>query len=110
MRRVSAGSAEPLGLTLASGGANIAVFSAHATSIELCLFDASGQREIERIALPEKSGDVFHAFVGDVVAGDRYGLRAHGPYHPRNGHRFNPTKLLVDPYVTLLDRRFELHP
>src|SRR5947209_16762136 len=109
MRRVDSGNPEPLGLTLAPGGANIAVYSAHASAIELCLFDGSGQAEAERIALPERNGDVFHAFVPGIIEGDRYGLRAHGPFDPRNGHRFNPAKLLVDPYVTALDRRFELH-
>jgi glycogen debranching enzyme GlgX/4-alpha-glucanotransferase len=110
LRRVGSGEPEPLGLTLVPGGANVAVFSAHATSIELCLFDGTGQAEIERIALPEKSGDVFHGFVAGVGAGTRYGLRAHGPYDPRHGQRFNAAKLLVDPYATALDRRFALHP
>ena len=86
------------------------MFSAHASAIELCLFDAAGQAEIERIALPERTGDVFHGFVAGIGAGTRYGLRAHGPYDPRNGHRFNAAKLLVDPYATALDRRFSLHP
>ena len=110
MRCIGPGSPEPLGLTLVPGGANVAVFSAHANAIEWCLFDAAGQVEIERIALPERSGDVFHGFVSGIGAGDRYGLRAHGPYDLRNGHRFNPTKLLVDPYARAIDRRFVLHP
>ncbi len=55
------------------------------------LFDATGNIEVERIALPERSGGVFHGFISDAAAGDRYGLRAHGPYDPRNGHRFNAT-------------------
>src|SRR5262245_32767360 len=109
MRRVDSGNPDILGLTLAPAGANVAVFSAHAEGVELCLFDRSGQIEIERIALPEKTADVFHGFIPDIVAGDRYGLRAHGPYDPPHGHRFNPSKLLVDPYVKALDRRFELH-
>ncbi len=100
---------EPLGLTLVPGGANVAVFSAHATAIELCLFDAAGNTERSRIALPERSGDVFHGFVAGIRKGQRYGLRATGPYDPRNGHRFNPHKLLVDPYATVLDRPFVLH-
>jgi glycogen operon protein len=74
------------------------------------LFDASGQSELERVALPERTGDVFHGFVADVESGRRYGLRAHGPYDPSAGHRFNPAKLLVDPYARALDRRFALHP
>ena len=109
MRRLGAGSPEPLGLTLVAGGANVAVFSAHARAIELCLFDRDGETELERIALPERTGDVFHGFVSGVVEGTRYGLRAHGPYDPRHGQRFNAAKLLVDPYARALDRRFTLH-
>lgn len=110
MRETGPGAPEPLGLTLLSGGANIAVFSAHATAIELCLFDDSGQTELERITLPARTGDVWHAFVPGIVAGTRYGLRAHGPWDPERGHRFDPTKLLVDPHATLLDRQFRLAP
>ncbi|HQY47396.1 MAG TPA: alpha-amylase family glycosyl hydrolase, partial [Usitatibacteraceae bacterium] len=110
MRRPGPGSPEPLGASLAAGGANFAVYSAHATAIELCLFDAAGERETERIALPERTGEVFHGFVPGVTAGARYGLRAHGPWAPAEGHRFNAAKLLVDPYATALDRRFALHP
>ena len=110
MRRLAPGSPEPLGVTLREGGANVAVFSAHATAIEFCLFDAAGATEVERIALPERTGDVFHGFVAGIEAGTRYGLRARGPYDPRHGHRFNPAKLLVDPHATALDRPFALHP
>ena len=110
MRRIGPGSPEPLGLTLVPGGANVAVFSAHATAIELCLFDSAGRTETARIALPERSGDVFHGFVAGIAAGERYGLRASGPYDPRNGHRFNPRKLLVDPYAKALDGPLVLHP
>ena len=108
MPRVRAGLPEPLGLTLTPDGANVAVFSAHAERIELCLFDAE-EREI-RLDLPASTGDVFHGFVEGVVAGARYALRAHGPYAPHEGHRFHPAKLLVDPYARSLDRAFALHP
>ena len=108
--RVSEGSPEPLGVTLDERGANIAVFSAHATVIEICLFDASGQIEIERVRLPCRTGDVFHGHFEGMGAGQRYGFRAHGPYAPRDGHRFNPAKLLVDPYALALDRPFSLAP
>ena len=104
----STGSAEPLGVTLVPGGANVAVFSAHADAIELCLFDAAGQHERARLRLPARTGDVFHGFVPDIAAGDRYGLRAYGPYDPVRGQRFNAAKLLVDPYARALDRRFAL--
>ncbi len=107
---VGPGSPEPLGVTLIAHGANVAVASAHATAIEFCRFDRSGRTEIERIALPERTGDVWHGFIADITEGERYGLRAHGPYDPRQGHRFNPAKLLVDPYVRALDRRFAFDP
>ena len=107
MTRVLDGRPEPLGLTLTPEGANIAVFSAHAERIELCLFD---DRNAEtRLALPARTGDVFHGFVEGVTAGARYGLRAHGPYEPNAGHRFNPAKLLVDPYARAIDRPFAFH-
>ncbi len=109
-RRVSEGSPEPLGLTLDKRGANGAVFSAHATSIELCLFDASGETEVERIRLPSRTGDVFHGHVVGIGPGQRYGFRAHGPYEPREGQRFNAAKLLIDPYALALDRPFYLAP
>jgi len=110
MRRIGPGSPEPLGVTLVPGGVNVAVFSAHASSIEICLFDAQGEHEQARVALHERTGDVFHAFVADVPAGTRYGLRAHGPFDPRNGHRFNPAKLLIDPYARALDRHVAYDP
>jgi glycogen debranching enzyme GlgX/4-alpha-glucanotransferase len=109
-RRLAAGRPEPLGVTPDAEGINIAVFSAHATAIELCLFDAAGETETDRILLPARSFDVFHGHIGGIGAGARYGLRAHGPWAPREGHRFNPSKLLIDPYATALDRPFVLHP
>ena len=108
-RRVAAGSPEPLGITLDADGINIAVFSANATAIELCLFDETGNVETDRILLPARSFDVFHGHIGGIGAGARYGLRAYGPWAPREGHRFNPSKLLIDPYATALDRPFVLH-
>ncbi len=101
---------EPLGLTLQDGGAHVAVHSRHATSIDLCVFDDTGVSELARVRLPQRSGDVFHGFVDGIVAGTRYGLRAHGPWDPRAGHRFNAAKLLVDPYARALDRPFAYDP
>jgi glycogen operon protein len=109
-RSVSEGSPEPLGLTLDERGANVAVFSANATSIELCLFDAQGAAEVERIRLPSRTGDVFHGHFEGISVGQRYGFRAHGPHEPREGRRFNAAKLLVDPYALALDRPFTLAP
>ena len=95
MSRVRPGSPAPLGATLSAQGANFAVFSQYATGIDLCLFDARGERETARTPLPERTGSVFHGFVEGVTAGTRYGLRAHGPWAPHEGHRFDHTKLLV---------------
>ncbi len=106
---LDSGSPEPLGVTPAGDGVNVAVFSAHATAIEFCLFDAAGGRELRRVKLPERSGDIFHGLIGDVPAGSRYGLRAHGIFAPAEGHRFNPAKLLIDPYARAIDRPFKLH-
>ncbi|HJV70345.1 glycogen debranching protein GlgX [Ideonella sp.] len=90
---------EPLGTHARDGGVNFAVFSEHAVRIELCLFDASGTREIKRYDLAGPHDGVFHGFLPGVGPGLIYGLRAHGPYRPEQGHRFNPHKLLLDPYA-----------
>ncbi|ACK49192.1 glycogen debranching enzyme GlgX [Methylocella silvestris BL2] len=106
---VSPGSPEPLGASLQVDGVNVAVISSAADAIFFCLFDDDG-REIQRIKLIGRTGDVFHAHVGGVGAGARYGLRAEGPFDLSKGLRFNPAKLLVDPYAIELDRPFKLHP
>jgi isoamylase len=92
----------PLGATADIGGINFAVFSAHAERIELCLFDPSGRREIARLTLPDCTDEVFHGYLPNARPGQLYGYRAYGPYEPENGHRFNPNKLLLDPYATQL--------
>ncbi len=97
------GSPEPLGLTLVACGANIAVHSEYAERIELCLFNADGQREIARLPLPGRTGPVFHGFVPGLAAGALYGLRAQGPWRPSEGLRFNPRKLLLDPFALEID-------
>jgi glycogen operon protein len=107
--RLADGTPEPLGVTPDASGANVAVFSAHAEAIEICLFDDADE-EIARIKLPARSGDVFHGYVEGLKEGQRYGFRAYGPDAPDAGHRFNPAKLLVDPYALALDRAFTLHP
>ncbi|MBK8323553.1 MAG: hypothetical protein IPL06_12630 [Betaproteobacteria bacterium] len=109
MRRVAPGRPEPLGVTPVPGGVHVAWPSAHATAIVLCLFDETGERETERIVLPGRTGDVHHAFVEGLLTGQRYGLRVHGPWVPKEGHRFNAAKLLVDPWATALDRPFAWH-
>ena len=97
--RIAEGVPYPLGATWNGVGVNFALFSAHATKVELCLFDATGREEIERIELPEYTDEVWHVFVPDLKPGAVYGYRVHGPYAPEEGHRFNPNKLLLDPYA-----------
>ncbi|MGE0005411.1 MAG: glycogen debranching protein GlgX [Parvibaculaceae bacterium] len=105
-RRIQPGSPVPLGATWDGAGTNFALFSAHATKVELCLFDPGGRREVERVALPEFTHEVWHGRFPDVRPGQLYGYRVHGPYAPQAGHRFNPNKLLIDPYA--LEVRGEL--
>ena len=100
--RLLPGSAYPLGASWDGLGTNFAVFSAHATRIELCLFDPSGRRQIARFDLPECTDEVWHGYLPNARAGLAYGYRAHGPYEPQAGHRFNPHKLLLDPYARRL--------
>jgi len=88
-----------LGATWDGLGVNFALFSAHATKVELCLFDADGRRELQRIELPEFTDEVWHGYLPDARPGTVYGYRVHGPYDPASGHRFNPNKLLIDPYA-----------
>jgi len=89
----------PLGATWDGLGINFAVFSANAERIDLCLFDPAGRREIARLALPECTDEVWHGYLPGARPGLIYGFRAHGPYEPTHGHRFNPHKLLLDPYA-----------
>ncbi|MEZ5875174.1 MAG: glycogen debranching protein GlgX [Hyphomicrobiales bacterium] len=98
--RLEPGTPWPLGATYDGRGVNFAVFSAHATRVEVCLFDEDGS-ETDRVTLPEYSDEVWHGYVPGLAPGQRYGLRVHGPYAPRDGHRFNPNKLLLDPYARL---------
>ena len=97
--RVLEGRPYPLGATWDGLGVNFALFSANATKVELCLFDPSGERELERIELPEYTDEVWHGYLPDARPGTVYGYRVHGPYEPATGHRFNPNKLLLDPYA-----------
>lgn len=100
--RISEGHPFPLGATWDGLGVNFALFSAHATKVELCLFDARGEKEIERIELPEYTDEIWHGYLPDAHPGQIYGYRVHGPYEPDAGHRFNPNKLLLDPYAKQL--------
>jgi glycogen operon protein len=89
----------PLGATWDGLGINFAVFSANAHRIDLCLFDPAGRRQIARYTLPECTDEVWHGYLPEARPGLIYGYRAHGPYDPQRGHRFNPHKLLLDPYA-----------
>jgi isoamylase len=100
------GRAAPLGATVDGDGVNFAVFSEHAERIAVCLFDEDGQVETRRVMLAERDGPIWHGHVAGLRPGQLYGLRAWGPYAPAKGHRFNPNKLLIDPYA----RRITGHP
>ena len=103
--RLSPGAPHPLGATWDGRGTNFALFSEHAEKVELCLFDRQGHREMERIALPERTEDVWHGYLNDVAPGQPYGYRVYGPYQPERGFRFNCNKLLLDPYAKQLAGR-----
>jgi glycogen operon protein len=109
MFRIDDGSPVPLGATYDGKGVNFALFSAHATAVELCLFDAQGRRETDRIRLPRRTDQVWHVYLEGLRPGQLYGYRVHGPYDPRHGHRFNPAKLLIDPYARQLYGRVRWH-
>ena len=96
---ITAGDHATLGAVYDGQGVNFAVFSENATKIELCLFSPDGQRETARLVLPERTGPVWHGYVPGLTPGALYGYRAYGPYEPDRGHRFNPRKLLADPYA-----------
>ncbi|MEQ8347780.1 MAG: glycogen debranching protein GlgX [Sneathiellaceae bacterium] len=100
--RVEAGQPHSLGARWDGSGVNFALFSAHASAVDLCLFDRTGRREVQRIRLPEHTHEVWHGYLPDAMPGLLYGYRVHGPYEPQHGHRFNPNKLLIDPYASAL--------
>jgi len=90
----------PLGATWNGAGVNFALFSEHATAVDLCLFDtADPSREVRRIAVTERSDQIWHVYLPEARPGLLYGYRVHGPYAPAEGHRFNPAKVLLDPYA-----------
>ena len=102
-RKVLPGRRTPLGATWDGNGVNFAIFAFNATKVELCLFAASDPGvEKERIPLPEVNGHVWHGYLKGIPKGQLYGYRVHGPYDPERGLRFNPNKLLIDPYAKAL--------
>jgi len=97
----------PLGASVVDGGVNLAVFSARATRVECCVFDGDGRHEIARHALTARTGDIWHGHLAGAGAGLVYGIRAHGPWAPGEGDRFNPAKLLLDPWAREIVGEFE---
>ncbi len=106
--RTLPGSPEPLGVHWDGSGVNVAVAAPNADAVEICLFDARGNES--RYRLPERDGGVWHGYLPGVGPGQRYGLRAHGPYAPERGLRYNPAKLLIEPYARMLTGGLVPHP
>ena len=103
--RIWPGRSYPLGATWDGSGTNFALYSENAEKVELCLFDAKdSEKETERIDLPENTDMVWHGYLPDVLPGQLYGYRVHGPYEPKQGHRFNAHKILLDPYARAIGR------
>ena len=106
VRRVCPGRPYPLGATWDGKGVNFALYSDNATKVELCLFDSpDANQESLRIPLPEYTEGVWHVYLPDIPPGQIYGYRVHGPHDPKNGHRFNANKVLLDPYAKSIARR-----
>jgi len=99
-----------LGAIIGKTGAGFRLWSHHASLVELCLFDERGETELARLSMTRGEGDVHHVFVEGLKEGARYGFRIHGPYDPAEGHWYDPSKLLIDPYATELDRPFVYDP
>ncbi len=109
--RTRPGAPYPLGATWDGAGVNFALFSEHATAVDLCLFDPNDPaREIQRVRMHEQTNQVWHVYLPEARPGLPYGYRVHGPYEPENGHRFNPAKLLLDPYAKAITGSFTWHP
>jgi isoamylase len=107
--RIRPGSPAPLGASWDGAGVNFALFSEHATGVDLCLFEPDGQRETARLPMAEKTDQVWHLYLPEARPGQRYGYRVAGPWEPRAGHRFNPAKLLLDPYARAIDAPMRWH-
>ncbi|HEV7661889.1 MAG TPA: glycogen debranching protein GlgX [Chloroflexota bacterium] len=101
------GRPDPLGATWDGQGTNFAIFAQHATRVELCLFDDVHGKETARVALPEQTRNVWHVYLQGIGPGQLYGYRVHGRYAPREGLRFNPNKLLIDPYARAIAGRVD---
>jgi isoamylase len=93
----------PRGATWDGEGVNFSLFSANADKVELCVFDPTGRHEVQRIELRERTDEIWHCYLPEARPGLLYGYRVHGPYRPEQGHRFNPNKLLIEPYAKRLE-------
>ena len=106
--RIWPGAPYPLGATWDGEGVNFALFSENATGVELCLYDRPDDAiEREKIWIRERNDQVWHCYLPDVRPGQLYGYRVHGPYKPEEGHRFNPAKMVIDPYSTAISGRIK---
>ena len=103
--KVWTGKPYPLGATWDGAGVNFSLFSENATKVELCLFDAAGKES--RLVMREQTHQVWHAYLPEARPGQLYGYRVYGPYEPQQGHRFNPSKLLLDPYTKAIAGKFQ---
>src|SRR5690348_9603999 len=106
-RTILPGKPYPLGATWDGTGVNFAVYSENANKVELCLYDNRSRQEIERIDVRETTAYVWHCYIPGLQPGQQYGYRVHGPWEPQNGHRFNPAKLLIDPYAQAISGRVD---
>ncbi len=102
MLNISSGTSYPLGSTFDGKGTNFALFSEHATGVELCLFNEKGTKELEKISMTENDNGIWHIYLEGIKPGQIYGYRVDGPYDPLKGKRFNKNKLLIDPYAKKL--------
>ncbi len=103
-----AGQSGSLGATWDGAGVNFALFSENGTRVEVCFFDsAESDRESDRVTLPERTNQVWHGYFPDIRPGQLYGYRVHGPWEPKQGHRFNANKVLLDPYARAIGRRVQ---
>ena len=100
----------PLGATWDGEGVNFALYTENATGVELCLFNSTTEKhETHRIKLKERSNHVWHTYIPELQPGQLYGYRVYGPYEPHQGHRFNPNKLLIDPYAKAVSGTIQWH-
>ena len=100
----------PLGIVLTPSGADVGVYAAHASAAYLCLYDEAGEHGTGRLRLTPDDHGVHRGQAADLRAGTRYGFRVDGPFQPSQGHRFDISKLLADPYAAAIDRPWRLHP